>query len=137
MLASVVGMVLLAGGAALYPESYVGRIAITKPVTDRGVAEVMMVGAAILLVPACLAGLAALVVRLRRSTGLVRRQVVVLLASAAVLLRDTALQPLLGWPVSSLTQSLAVALVPVAIGVAVTRHRLYDLDLAVCRAIGA
>ncbi len=137
VLASVVGMVLLAGGAALYPESYVGRIAIAKPVTDRGVAEVMMVGAAVLLVPACLAGLAALVVRLRRSTGLVRRQVVVLLASAAVLLVDTALQPLLDWPVSSLTQSLAVALVPVAIGVAVTRHRLYDLDLAVCRAIGA
>ena len=36
----------------------------------------------------------------------------------------------------AITQAVAVALVPVGIGIAVTRHRLYDLDLAVCRAIG-
>jgi two-component system, NarL family, sensor kinase len=53
-----------------------------------------------------------------------------------VLVVDTLLQPLLSWPVGALTQAVAVALVPVGIGVAVTRHRLYDLDLAVCRAIG-
>ena len=60
----------------------------------------------------------------------------VLLVTAGVLVVDTLLQPLLAWPVGALTQAVAVALVPVAIGVAVTRHRLYDLDLAVCRAIG-
>ena len=65
-----------------------------------------------------------------------RRQVAVLLVTAAVLVVDTLLQPLLSWPVGALTQAVAVALVPVGIGVAVTRHRLYDLDLAVCRAIG-
>ena len=86
--------------------------------------------------PTCVAGLAALAVRWRRADGLVRRQVAVLLVTAGVLVVDTLLQPLLSWPVGALTQALAVALVPVSIGVAVTRHRLYDLDLAVCRAIG-
>ena len=53
-----------------------------------------------------------------------------------MLVVDTLLQPLLAWPVDALSQAVAVALVPLGIGVAVTRHRLYDLDLAVCRAIG-
>ena len=56
-----------------------------------------------LLVPSCVAGLAALVVRWRRSDGLVRRQVAVLLVTAAVLVVDTLLQPLLAWPVGALT----------------------------------
>ena len=135
--ASVVGMLLLAAAAALYPEAYAGRIDIDKPFAHRRTAEVLMAGAALLMVPACLAGMAALVVRLRRSIGLVRRQVVVLLVAAGLLVLDTAAQPLMSWPTGALTQGVAVALVPVAIGVAVTRHRLYDLDLAVCRAIGA
>ena len=41
-----------------------------------------------------------------------RRQVAVLLVTAAVLVVDTLLQPLLSWPVDALTQALAVALVP-------------------------
>ena len=68
--------------------------------------------------------------------GAGRRQVAVLLVTATVLVVDTLLQPLLAWPVGALSQAVAVALVPLGIGVAVTRHRLYDLDLAVCRAIG-
>ena len=65
-----------------------------------------------------------------------RRQVAVLLVTATILVVDVLLQPLLGWPLGALTQAVAVALVPAGIAVAVTRHRLYDLDLAVCRAIG-
>ena len=41
-------------------------------------------------------------------------------------------------PADLLAQALGVvALVPVAIGVAVTRHRLYELDTALCRALVA
>ena len=38
-------------------------------------------------------------------------------------------------PIDVIVQAAATTLVPLAIGVAVTRHRLYDLDLAVCRAL--
>ena len=118
---SLLGMVLLAVGSAAYP----------GPVAQ----PIFLVGAA-LLVPSCVAGLAAVVVRWRGSDGLVRRQVAVLLVTAAILVVDILLQPLMSWPLGALTQAVAVALVPVGIGIAVTRHRLYDLDLAVCRAIG-
>ncbi len=119
--ASAVGMGFLAVGSAAYP----------GPVAQ----AVFLLGVG-LLVPSCIAGLAAVVVRWRRSDGLVRRQVAVLLVTATILVVDVLLQPLLGWPLGALTQAVAVALVPAGIAVAVTRHRLYDLDLAVCRAIG-
>ncbi|PVG84156.1 hypothetical protein DDE18_00490 [Nocardioides gansuensis] len=121
--ASVVGMTMLAAGSALFEYA-------------EGPAKALHLGAAVLLLPSVVAGLAAAVVRWRRADGLGRRQLNVLLVVAAVLAADTAAQPLLPWPVGALTQAVAVALVPVAIGIAVTRHRLYDLDLVVCRAIG-
>jgi signal transduction histidine kinase len=118
---SVVGMALMAIGSGTYPGA---------------VAQVVFLAGAALLVPSCLAGVAALAVRWRRADGLVRRQVQVLLVPAVLLLVDLLLQGWLPWPVNALTQAVATALVPVAMAVAVTRHRLYDLDLAVCRAIG-
>jgi signal transduction histidine kinase len=74
-------------------------------------------------------------VRLRASTGLRRQQVVVLLVAAGLLLVVSAAQGLLPAPVNTLVQAGAVVLVPIAIGVAVTRHRLYELDVAICRAL--
>ncbi|HYO38103.1 MAG TPA: histidine kinase [Nocardioidaceae bacterium] len=129
------GMVLAAAGSALYPETFEGRVPLSKPWTDQGTSQTLFVASFVLLVPACVAALAAVFLRWRGSDGLVRRQVVVLLMAAGLLVLDIAVQPLLDWPVGALTQAAAVALVPAAIGVAVTRHRLYDLDLAVCRAI--
>ena len=133
--ASAVGMVLLAVASATYPETYAGRAEVAKPWTSEALARPLFVAAAVLLVPAAAAGVVALVHRLRGSEGLVRRQVAVLLVAAAVLGVDTLLQGVLPWPVDVLSQCLAVALVPFAIGVAVTRHRLYDLDLALCRSV--
>ena len=112
-----------------------GRVLVPKLVTAPTAALVLTVAAALLLVPSVLAALAAPVVRLRAADGLARRQVVVLLGAAAALLAVTLLQGLLPAPVDVLTQAAAVVLLPLAIGVAVTRHRLYDLDLAVCRAL--
>ena len=135
--AAVVGMVLLAAGAALYPETYDGQISVAKPVTALVPAQVLTVAASVVLVPSALAGIAALLVRVREAEGLVRRQVLVLLVAAGVLVVDTVAQSALPWPVSALSQAAAVALVPAAIAVAVTRHRLYDLDVALLRTVSA
>lgn len=135
--ASVTGMVLLAAGVALYPEAIEGRVSVTKPLTSLTAARVLYVGGVALLLPSALASLTSLFVRLRSSTGLRRRQVVVLLVAAALLLAVTAAQGLLPVPANTFAQAGAVALLPVAIGVAVTRHRLYELDVAICRALVA
>jgi signal transduction histidine kinase len=132
---SVAGIVLLSAGVAAYDESLPGRVLVPKLFTAPTVALVLTVAAVPLLVPSVLAALAAPVVRLRAADGLARAQVVVLLGAAAALLVVTLLQGLLPAPVDVLTQAAAVVLLPLAIGVAVTRHRLYDLDLAVCRAL--
>ncbi|HEY0887993.1 MAG TPA: sensor histidine kinase [Nocardioides sp.] len=134
--AAVVGMVLLAVGAATYPETFEGRVALAKPWTSQALSAAVFPVGGLLSAVACAGALAAVAVRWRRADALGRRQITVLLVVAAVLVADTVLQSRLPWPVGSLSQAVAVALVPLAIGVAVTRHRLYDLDLAVCRAIG-
>lgn len=134
--AAVVGMALLATGAAAYPEEFQGRIQLAKPWTSLALAEAVFPVGGLLSMAACVAALAAIAVRWRRADGLGRRQLTVLLVVAAVLVADTALQSRMPWPVGTLSQAVCVALVPIAIGVAITRHRLYDLDLAVCRAIG-
>ncbi|MDR7363419.1 histidine kinase [Nocardioides marmoribigeumensis] len=133
--AAVVGMLLLAVGAGLFPETFEGRIRLERPVTAEPVARVAFTAGALVLVPTVVASLASLGVRLRRTRGLERRQVVVLLVAAGALAVVTALQGVLPSPVDVLLQAGAAALVPLAIGVAVTRHRLYELDIAVCRAL--
>lgn len=132
---SVAGIVTLTLGLAVYPEPFVGRTRLVKPVTDLALAQGLTVVSALLLVPAVMVALASLVVRFRRSRGLQRRQVVVLLVAAGLLAATTALQGLLPSPADVLVQAAAAGLVPVAIGVAVTRHGLYELDTAVARAL--
>ena len=134
---SWVGIGLLTIGVGLYPEEFLGRVVLDKPLTSELVAQAATLAAALLLVPAVLVALAALVVRLRRSSGLERRQVMVLLGAAATLVGATAIQGIVPSPADVVIQAAAVALVPLAIGIAVTRHRLYELDTAVCRALAA
>lgn len=136
-LAAAVGLALVTVGVGLYPESFVGRIRLTKPVSNLGVAQAFTYAGAAMLLPAFLAALGSLVVRLVRTRGLARRQVVVFLAAAGLLVAVTVAQGSLPSPVGIVAQALAAALVPVAIGVAITRHGLYDLDVAVRRSIVA
>ena len=135
--AAVVGIALLTAGLALHPTSFEGRIELTKPFTHLATSRALTLTAAALLVPAGLAAMASLVVRLVRTRGLERRQVVVFLGAAGVLVAVTLAQGLLPSPTDIVAQAVAAALVPVAIGVAITRHGLYDLDVAVRRAVVA
>jgi two-component system, NarL family, sensor kinase len=134
---SGVGIALLTVAVALFPEPVQGRIRLDEVVVSSKAASVFLLPGVVLVVAGAAGSLTALVLRLRRSSGLVRRQVVVLLGAAAVLLADVLLQPLLPAPADVLSQAVAVALPPIAVAVAVTRHRLYDLDLAVRRALTA
>jgi two-component system NarL family sensor kinase len=135
--AAGIGLVLLTVGLAIHPLTFEGRTELTKPVTDLTVSRGLTWVAVALLVPAGLAGVASLVVRLVRSRGLARRQVLVLLAAVGVLIAVTLAQGPLPSPVDILAQAFAAALVPLAIGVAITRHGLYEMDVAVRRALVA
>ena len=106
--------------------------------------------APVAMIPVCIVGCAvALVGRFRRSRGQERLQLKWLALGAGVTatLYLLAMAPTLAlnapWDGSgprwlALLQSLAVysfALIPVAIGVAILRHRLYDIDVIVNRAL--
>jgi two-component system, NarL family, sensor kinase len=134
---SVAGTALLALAAGLHDETFAGRLPVTKPVTSDALATPLGVVATVLLVPSVLAALASLVVRLRHSAGLRRRQVSVLLAASGVLLLEVAVHSSLPAAVQPFAQAAAVLLVPVGIGVAITRHRAFELDLAICRVLVA
>ena len=136
-LSSVVGVALLSVGICLYPEPFAGRVPVEKPVTSEAVALALTVPGALLVAPAVLAGLGALVVRLRSARGVARRQVGVLAVPAALLLAVTLAQGAIPSPWDVLAQAVTILLLPLAIGVAVTRHGLYDLDTAVRRALVA
>ena len=84
------------------------------------------------------AGIAALAVRWRRAApgGLERRQLVLLLVAATLCLLviaspDGADPP----PWLAVTSLVVLALVPAAIGVAVLRHRLYEIDVVLNRSL--
>ncbi|MCF6379366.1 histidine kinase [Nocardioides KLBMP 9356] len=135
--AAVIGIALLTLGLGLYPETFEGRIRLPKPVSHLGIAQGLTYAGAALLLPAGLAGVASLVVRLVRTRGLARRQVIVFLAAAALLIAVTVTQGSLPSPVDILAQAVAAAMVPIAIGVAITRHGLYEMDVAVRRSLVA
>lgn len=135
--ASVVGIAALMLGVGLYPEQFSGQVRLAKPVTSLAAAQGFTVVAAVLLVPSAVLALASLFIRFRRSRGLARRQIVVLLVAAGLLAAATAFQGLLPSPADVALQGVAAGLVPVAIGVAITRHGLYELDTAVRRALVA
>jgi hypothetical protein len=101
--------------------------------------------AAFLLVIACFfGGLAAVVVRYRRSTAHDRVQLRWIAFGAAVFVADFALTFLIGIPLGDNTAAgtantalaqLGFAALPISIGYAVLKHRLYDIDVVINRAL--
>ena len=87
---------------------------------------------------AALAGIASLVIRFRGAQGIERRQIAWLTYAAAILLVTLAFAAMATDETNDLSFFIAmVGLlgVPVAIGIAMLRHRLYDIDVVVNRTI--
>ena len=137
--AAVVACSLVA--IALTPGPISGYPSVTNPVGlpwGGGVLERVDDQTSVLSVPLFLAAVAALVLRLRRSAG-VERQQLKLFAFAAALIP-------IGFVASFATEGavsdvffgvglVALAGLPIAAGIAILRHGLYDIDLVINRAL--
>lgn len=135
LVAAVVGIVAMTVGTALHPTPFVGATTLEKPVTSAAVAGPFFVVGAVLSMVSMVLALTSLVLRWRSASGLVRRQLTVLLGAVALLAVDVVVTSFLAWPLSTVVQAVAVALLPLAITLAITRHRLYDLDTTLRRTI--
>lgn len=78
--------------------------------------------------------LVAMVVRYRRGSEQVRRQILWLLLALIVMLSCFAIQSALGWE-SLLLGVLPILLLPLAIAIAILRHQLLDIRLVVSRSV--
>jgi hypothetical protein len=103
-----------------------------------GFLEALFLVAALLLLVALLGGTASLVVRFRRARGVERAQVkwVALAALWGVIIYATGdLTTTLPWISWDLVLAAAILPFPVAIGVAVSRYRLYEVDRVISRTV--
>jgi len=113
--------------SAAYPEN---PFAVESPVVD-----VLALGFALLVIT-LLAGAASLVVRFRRARGAERQQLK-WIASAASIGPLIAVIGAWFWPAwqAQAATLLGSALIPIAAGIAILRHRLYDIDVVINRAL--
>ena len=98
-------------------------------------------GAGMVAIVTILAAAASLVARFRRSRGQERQQLKWLVYAAALLFVSAPVQPLLSGlevaavAISDLVFAALIALIPIAVGIAILRHRLYDVDLVIRRTL--
>jgi len=105
-------------------------------------AEAFLVLSQLMWILGVLGAAAALVLRLRRSTGVQRQQLRWIMASAVslalgavvLIVYQATVEPAQPW-YAILLLYLGYASVPVCTGIAVLRYRLYDIDLIVSRAL--
>ncbi|CAM4207294.1 sensor histidine kinase [Kibdelosporangium persicum] len=105
----------------------------------QGFATFLTDAAVVILVASSVIALLSLAMRWRRATGVQARRLslllwVLLYGGAQAVVREFVPMPLV---LHHILEVLASALIPGAVAIAVTRDRLYDLDLAVRRAIVA
>jgi signal transduction histidine kinase len=136
---TAVGTVVYCVGLAFETADFVGRYTVPNPYARPALAEPLLVTGEYLLLGATILAVAGLVARWMRATGARRRRMTLLLCAFAfgavqAVVRDS-ISGQLPLVVDRGLEVLAFVLVPLAIAVAVTRDRLYDLDLTVRRAI--
>ena len=107
----------------------------------RSVTSVLVDGSGAVAIPLILVAVASLVARFRRSRGQERQQIKWLAYAAALLAASAPVQPLLddvevaGVLVSDVLFVSLISLLPVAVGIAILRHRLYDVDVVINRTL--
>ena len=80
-------------------------------------------------------GVAAVIVRYRRSAGVERQQLRWFVAAIALGVVPITISPLGGGPEAGLLAMLGVLLVPTSVLIAVTRYRLYEIDRLISRGL--
>ncbi len=127
-----VALVLAVPGQAVSPENPDNPLVVDSPILEAGFAVGMM-----LLLCSIGAALVSLGVRYRRSVGLERLQLRLLLFAGAIFIPVMALAVPF-WYESVAVQAaaaLAVVLLPTAAAVAILRYRLYDIDVVINRTL--
>jgi hypothetical protein len=145
---AAVSAVLMLVPAAIAEWPYRGLALLTglspstgKPLLDPGLDTANLLqglGSALSLIVA-VAGAGALVIRFRRSVGTEHQQIkwfaTAAIAEMAVFLPMSLHLILLPAPFDALVAMIAAPLIPIAIGVAILRHRLYDIDRIISRTV--
>jgi signal transduction histidine kinase len=131
ILLGVVGGMFQPGNLANHPVTNPVGIPGAGPVFD--LVDPVFVG---LVVLAALSSLASLAARWRRARAVERQQLTLFLLAVAVMIAAV-FSP---WgdqqqPVAVVVSVVALAMIPVSVGVAIVRHRLYDIDIVVNRSL--
>ena len=143
LVVSAVAVLCLAARPALSPGPLVNHPGTDNPLGIDGVGPALRVIGTIgypLMLVGFAAGVAALVVRWRRAPagGVRRRQISMLMMLAGIICLALLGEPLFGTDSPGPADILAVvvlAMVPVAVGLAILRHHLYDIDVALNRSL--
>ncbi len=140
----LVGVVVVVGtvAVALWPETAAGFDLTNHPIGIEVATDVIN-PVEMVLYALALVAISSLMVRLRRSKGVERQQVkwfayaVAVLAISAILtyvISETMGIRWLGW-VSSVLVMISVVGLPVAVGIAILRYHLYNIDLIINRTL--
>jgi hypothetical protein len=132
-----IGAILVTAIIAVYPNALntprlVQRV-IKVPIDDSTLNNLAYVGIGILGIGIVLSA-GSLLLRWRRSKGVVREQLK-WLAASAVLVAITMWLSVLPSPVANAIFIFAIGTVPISVGIAVLRHRLYDIDTVISRTL--
>ena len=141
-----VAPVALLTGVALGPDAFAGT-PITNPLQLDPVGPILLAlegGGLVLFAAATIGSVASLVVRHRRAHGVEREQLQWVALAAIVV--GGALGGMFVWEIANgtaefsdevenLVITVALAAVPVAMGIAILRHRLFDIDRVVSRTV--
>jgi len=131
---SCAAIVILAVVTALDPAS--APTGVVNPMGIRalaGISNFLFIPFSVILLSTSLAAVLSLVVRYRRGDSQDRQRLKWLMAATALLLVSFALN--LTAVNNDLLVPLAAAAVPIAIGIAILRYRLYDIDLIINKAL--